>query len=318
MSLKYGYIGYSPDTSPVVVAKQVFSPTGVQTNFTFAAGYQIGYLDVYLNGARQIEGQDFSATDTSTVGLSSAAQSGDILELVAYKAYNLAAPSAVGNFTVSGNLTVNGTTTLSAGSSVSFATTAFNLIGIASTATAAATAYGLSGNPNITVGNINTTGIITASSFIGGISSVTQLSVSGISTLGNIQISSGIVTTTASYLELYKPVLSNYSEKINVIGNTGSSCNINLANGAYVTATLNQTTTFTFTTGITVGALGFALQLTNGSGGPYTITWPASVKWPNNAIPTRTTTDSKTDVWVFNSTDNGTNWYGNLALYNFS
>ena len=165
---------------------------------------------------------------------------------------------------------------------------------------------------------INATGVITATSFVGGISSVTQLSVSGISTLGNIEISSGIVTTTASYLELYKPVLSNYSEKINVIGNTGSSCNINLANGAYVTATLNQTTTFTFTTGITVGALGFALQLTNGSGGPYTITWPASVKWPNNAIPTRTTTDSKTDVWVFNSTDNGTSWYGNLALYNFS
>ena len=165
---------------------------------------------------------------------------------------------------------------------------------------------------------VNVTGIITASSFIGGISSVTQLSVSGISTLGNIEISSGIVTTTASYFELYKPVLSNYSEKVNVIGNTGSSCNINLANGAYVTATLNQTTTFTFTTGVTVGALGFALQLTNGSGGPYTITWPASVKWPNNAIPTRTTTDSKTDVWVFNSTDNGTSWYGNLALYNFS
>ena len=165
---------------------------------------------------------------------------------------------------------------------------------------------------------VNVTGIITASSFIGGISSVTQLNVSGISTLGNIEISSGIVTTTASYFELYKPVLSNYSEKVNVIGNTGASCNINLANGAYVTATLNQTTTFTFTTGVTVGALGFALQLTNGSGGPYTITWPASVKWPNNAIPTRTTTDSKTDVWVFNSTDNGTNWYGNLALYNFS
>ena len=142
--------------------------------------------------------------------------------------------------------------------------------------------------------------------------------VGGISTLGNIEISSGIVTTTASYFELYKPVLSNYSEKVNVIGNTGSSCNINLANGAYVTATLNQTTTFTFTTGVTVGALGFGLQLTNGSGGPYTITWPASVKWPNNAIPTRTTTDSKTDVWVFNSTDNGTSWYGNLALYNFS
>jgi len=138
MSTKYGYIGYGPDTSPVIVAKQVFSPTGVQTNFTFAAGYQIGYLDVYLNGARQIEGQDFSATDTSTVGLTTAAQSGDVLELVAYKAYNLAAPSAVGNFTVSGNLNVTGNSAISGNESVStlVATTA---IGIGSTLTTSST-----------------------------------------------------------------------------------------------------------------------------------------------------------------------------------
>jgi len=134
MSSKYGYIGYGPDTSPVVVAKQVFSPTGVQTNFTFAAGYQIGYLDVYVNGARQIEGQDFSATDTSTVGLSTAAQSGDVLELVAYKAYNLATPSAVGNFTVGGNLVVTGTTVSAAGSitASSFYGSGANLTGVIS------------------------------------------------------------------------------------------------------------------------------------------------------------------------------------------
>ena len=138
MTAKYGYIGYGPDTSPIVVAKQVFSPTGVQTNFTFAAGYQIGYLDVYLNGARQIEGQDFSATDTSTIGLSTAAQSGDVLELVAYKAYNLAAPTSVGSFAVGGNLTVSGNTTVVGNESVStlIATTA---IGIGSTYTTATT-----------------------------------------------------------------------------------------------------------------------------------------------------------------------------------
>ena len=219
----------------------------------------------------------------------------------------------------SSSITLNGTTNIiNVGTGLTLSSSGVNVTGIITATSFVGSGANLTGVGIGSTGNINTTGIITATSFIGGISSVTQLSVSGISTLGNIQISSGIVTTTASYLELYKPVLSNYSEKINVIGNTGASCNINLANGAYVTATLNQTTTFTFTTGVTVGALGFALQLTNGSGGPYTITWPASVKWPNNAIPTRTTTDSKTDVWVFNSTDNGTNWYGNLALYNFS
>ena len=126
MTAKYGYIGYGPDTSPIVVAKQVFSPTGVQTNFTFAAGYQIGYLDVYLNGAKQIEGQDFNATDTSTVSLLSPAQNGDVVELIAYKAYNLAAPSSVGSFTVGGNLTVTGNevvSTLAATNSVGIGST---------------------------------------------------------------------------------------------------------------------------------------------------------------------------------------------------
>ena len=138
MTAKYGYIGYGPDTSPIVVAKQVFSPTGVQTNFTFAAGYQIGYLDVYVNGSRQIEGQDFNATDTSTVSLFTAAQSGDIVELLAYKAYNLAAPSVVGNFTVGGNLTVSGNTSTIGNESAStlVATTA---IGIGSTLTTSST-----------------------------------------------------------------------------------------------------------------------------------------------------------------------------------
>jgi hypothetical protein len=154
MTSKYGYIGYGPDTSPVIVAKQVFSPTGVQTNFTFAAGYQIGYLDVYLNGARQIEGQDFSATDTSTVGLSTAAQSGDVLELVAYKAYNLAVPNAPGNFSVGGNLDVTGIINATTFSGNASSATYANSAGIASTATAAGTAYGLTGSPDITVNTL--------------------------------------------------------------------------------------------------------------------------------------------------------------------
>ena len=130
----------------------------------------------------------------------------------------------------------------------------------------------------------------------------------------------GVVTASSSTagFNLYTPLLQNYSEKINVIGNTGSACTLLLANGNYVTATLNQSTTFTFTTGMTTGAIGFALQLLNGSGGPFTITWPASVKWPNNSTPLRTTADNKTDIWVFTTIDNGTTWYGNLALYNFS
>jgi len=90
MADRNGYIGRAPGDSSVVVARQVFNPTSSTTNFTFSAGYTVGYLDLYLNGTRLIEGQDFTATDTSTIILLSAASSGDVLEAVAYKAFNLA------------------------------------------------------------------------------------------------------------------------------------------------------------------------------------------------------------------------------------
>jgi hypothetical protein len=109
---KYGYIGNNPDSTPVIVARQVFNPTGVQTDFTFASGYSIGYLDLYLNGARLIEGQDYTAANGSTVGLTTFAQSGDVLELVAYKAFDVGSVTdAPGNFTVGNNLSVGSSVT---------------------------------------------------------------------------------------------------------------------------------------------------------------------------------------------------------------
>ena len=112
MADKTGYIGRNPGDSSVIVARQTFEPSGVQTNFTFASGYTPGYLDAYLNGIRLISAQDYTATGGSVVGLTSAAQNGDVLELVAYKACNLASiNNATGNFDVGGELSVTGVST---------------------------------------------------------------------------------------------------------------------------------------------------------------------------------------------------------------
>ena len=95
MADRSGYIGRAPSDSSVVVARQVFKPTGIQTNFTFASGYNVGYLDAYINGAKQIKGEDYTATDGSVVVFSSnQPASGDVVELVAYKAFNLSNPNA--------------------------------------------------------------------------------------------------------------------------------------------------------------------------------------------------------------------------------
>ena len=109
MADKTGYIGRNPGDSSVIIAKQYYTAAGIQTDFSFSAGYTVGYLDVYLNGIRLISPNDYSATDGGTVGLTTYAVAGDTLELVAYKAFNVGNVSnAGGNFNVGQNLTVGG------------------------------------------------------------------------------------------------------------------------------------------------------------------------------------------------------------------
>jgi len=96
MADRNGYIGRAPGDSAVTVARQTFSPTVTTTDFTFASGYTVGYLDLFLNGTKLIEGVDYNATDTSTISLVSAAINGDVLEGVAYKAFNLGDANRIG------------------------------------------------------------------------------------------------------------------------------------------------------------------------------------------------------------------------------
>ena len=107
-----GYIGNKPSDSSVTIARQAYTTTGITTDFTFRSGYTPGYLDAYLNGVRLIETDDYVATDGTTLSLSTAAQEGDTLELIAYKAFNVSEftleTELGGNFNVSNNLTVGG------------------------------------------------------------------------------------------------------------------------------------------------------------------------------------------------------------------
>ena len=109
MADKGGYIGRSPEQGSVIIARQQFQPTGIQTDFTFTSGYTPGFMDVYLNGVKLVDVRDYAATTGNTVGITSAANSGDIVELVAYKAFNVGnVTNATNDFTVGGNLTVTG------------------------------------------------------------------------------------------------------------------------------------------------------------------------------------------------------------------
>ena len=223
MADRNGYIGRAPGDSSVIVARQVYSPTTDTTTFTFSSGYTVGYLDVYLNGSKLINGSsnDYVATNGSTVVLNSAAVDGDVLEIVAYKAFNVAAVNdAPGNFTVGGNLTVNGSTALTGdltGSTATFSgsvsvggtLTYEDVTNIDSVGLITARSGIHVGSPGVAAtltaaGGAVFTGVVTATSFSGDGSSLTGIAatdnvrtntlvVSGISTLGS---SNGIGTVT--------------------------------------------------------------------------------------------------------------------------
>ena len=208
-----GYIGRAPSDSAVTVARQTFTPTGVTTDFTFAAGYVPGYFDIYINGAKQIEASDYTSTDGSTFSiLNGGVTTGDVIEGIAYKAFNAAAVTSAADFTVSGNLTVNGSATFAgAGTSVAFATTAFALSGTPDVTVNDITARNITGVAATFTGvvtyedvtNVDSVGVVTAQSginIVGGGATVTGVStffdtvrVGSAITLGS---SSGIITAT--------------------------------------------------------------------------------------------------------------------------
>ena len=189
MADKGGYIGRNPGDSQVTIARQQFTPTGVTTDFTFTSGYTAGYVDVYINGAKILVGRDYTATNGSTVGLTSAAQNGDIVEIVAYKAFNVNNVSeSAGNFTVGGILTVDDNTSLSGQLEVTGVTTfASNVENIVSSGVITATTF----SGNITGTSVTfTNGTFTGDVSIGG--TLTYEDVTNIDSVGIVTARAGV------------------------------------------------------------------------------------------------------------------------------
>ena len=207
MADRGGYIGRNPGDSAVIIAQQTYEPTGVQTNFTFTSGYTVGYMDVYFNGVKLIGGgTDYSASDGSTVGLTTYADNGDVLQLIAYKAFNVGnVTDATGNFSVGGNLTVTGTTNLAAGSSVSYATTAFGLEGSA-TSTGALTVSDTTESTSSTTGGLIVSGgdgiakSLTVGEGISIAGTITYNDVTNIDSVGIVTAGKGFRATTGGLI----------------------------------------------------------------------------------------------------------------------
>ena len=214
MSANNGYIGRAPSDSSVIVARQTFNPTGGQTTFTFNSNYDVGYLDAYLNGARLINASDYTAADGSSVVLGVGATTGDVLECVAYKAFNLGS-SVVGvssggtvikaddvrtlNFIGAGNtFAVSGNTVdisiSGGGAGGKWQTDDTNTPAGISTSTNVSIGVTLATSALTVTGDAKVTGVVTATSFYGdGINLSNTISGVGVNS-GGTNIGYGVTT----------------------------------------------------------------------------------------------------------------------------
>lgn len=77
------YLGNSPGVASQRNVNS-FTATEGQTTFSPTAGYTLGYVDVYLNGVRLVNGQDYTASNGTQVVLATGASLNDVVEVVTY------------------------------------------------------------------------------------------------------------------------------------------------------------------------------------------------------------------------------------------
>ena len=173
-------------------------------------------------------------------------------------------------------------------------------------------AKGLSGTPDIAVGNVNSTGIatFTTGNFTGNVSiggTLTYDDVTNIDSVGLITARNGInVLAGISTLGAGAKVVGPYSANITALGANDVNCSA----GNYFTKPITGATTFTFSSAPSGVVYSFTMEVTcNGSNA---ITWPAAVKWPADTAPTLT--DAKTQLFTFITDDGGTRWRGSSQV----
>ena len=74
------------DAGEFVYTRTLYTATSGQTSFN--ATYDIGYVDVFLNGIKILLGTEFTATNGTSITLATGATTGDLIEILAHSTYN--------------------------------------------------------------------------------------------------------------------------------------------------------------------------------------------------------------------------------------
>ena len=279
----------APDQTVTLTGGGTTTITGAYPNFNITSADQFVGTVTSVSGTGTVSGITLTGTVTSTGSLT----------LGGTLSVNLASATVTGTLPV-GNGGTGVTTSTGSGNVVlsSSPTLVTPTLGVAS-ATSITTGLGAVGTPSYTfTGDLNT-----------GMWSPTADTLA-FSTNG----AEVARLTAAGYLE------ATYSDEVVALGNSGTATSIDLRQGNVFTATLTGNCTFTLTNSNANSNRGssFTLILTNDATAGRTVAWAGGAfRFPGGAATlSRTTTANAVDIWVFFTPNNGTTYYGNIAMKN--
>jgi hypothetical protein len=193
-----GYIGSKASVvSSGVEHKKTFTITGATTSLT-GLNYTVGKVHVFQNGVRLVDGTDYTATNSTTITLTVAAQSGDNVVVISQADFQVSGAVSTSGGTMTGDLTVQG---------------AFTSQGIDDNADAVAMT--ITSDETVLIGK-NTTAIGTAGHRINGLGYHYATRAMGSNGTDPVFIAN-ILNNDGNAIEIYKD-----SNKVGSIGTNGS------------------------------------------------------------------------------------------------
>lgn len=199
----YDGSGWVNAGSSVNGTSQRVSYTATSGQTTFAATYDAGFVDVYLNGIKLIDGTDFTATSGTSIVLASGAALNDTVDIVAYGTFTLLS-------TVLDDLSDVNTTGATSGHVLSYNGTNWVSAAAASGDVVDDTTPQLGGNLDLNSNNIIGTGQI--------------------NTTGNVAISTDNFTVVTGATPQVGIGTASPKRKLEVYGNNTTGAEISLTN----------------------------------------------------------------------------------------